>query len=299
LAALKVGLAWSTNIRRMGFAPVCQIAVDPTSGRVWAPEADADRIAIFSPAGKLLEEWGGSGSGPGQFDFTRSNGDGYGTLAFAKDGSLFVLDVGNRRVQHFDAHRKFVGQWGGFGEGPGQYNDPVGIAVAADGTVWVLDDRRSVVEHVDATGKVLGSFDPFASLASNDGANSLAIDGQSNLYVSTVASPSNVLVFDANGTLLRTVGEGQFAEQAGNMAIDAEGRLFVTQGPERGSALGILAFGPDGTMIGGFGPKGTGDGQLVFPGGIALDGSGGLYIEDSLPESARLMKLQLLPPFAP
>jgi sugar lactone lactonase YvrE len=73
-------------------------------------------------------------------------------------------------------------------------------------------------------------FDPFAQLPTNDGANSLAIDGQGNLYVSSVA-PSRVLVFDGQGTPLRTVGEGQFYEQAGNMSIDAEGRLFVTQAP--------------------------------------------------------------------
>ena len=54
-------------------------------------EANADRVAIFDPDGKLLEEWGESGDGPGQFDFTRGNGDGYGTLAFAKDGTLYML----------------------------------------------------------------------------------------------------------------------------------------------------------------------------------------------------------------
>ena len=291
-AAIDAKPAWSTDIRRYGFAPVCQIAVEPKTGRIWAPEANAGKIAIFDAGGKLLEEWGSSGHGPGQFDFTRQNGDGYGTLAFAKDGSFFVLDVGNRRVQHFDAHRKLLGQWGGFGGGRGQYSDPVGIAVAADGTVWVLDDRRSVVEHYDATGKVLGSFDPFASLASNDGANSLAIDRQGKLYVSTVA-PSNVLVFDAKGTLLRSVGEGQFSEQAGNMSIDAEGRLFVTQGPERGSTPGVLVFGADGAALGGFAPIGTGDGQVSFPGGIALDGKGGIYVEDSMPDSARLVRFAL------
>jgi outer membrane protein assembly factor BamB len=291
-AALKVGVSWTTDIRRMGFAPFCQIAVEPKTGRIWAPEADGDRIAIFDRAGKLLEEWGSSGDGPGQFDFTRQNGDGYGTLAFAKDGSFFVLDVGNRRVQHFDAHRKLVGKWGGFGDGPGQYSDPVGIAVAADGTVWVLDDRRSVVEHYDATGKVLGSFDPFASVTSNDGANSLAIDGKGHLYISAVA-PSRVLVFDAKGTMLRTVGEGRFSEQAGNMSIDASGRLFVSQGPERGSAPGVLVFGADGTPIGGFGNPGEEDSQLVFPGGTALDGRGGIYVEDSWPESNRLIRVEL------
>src|SRR5206468_765623 len=118
-----------------------------------------------------------------------------------------------------------------------------------------------VVEHYDATGKVLGSFDPLATLAANDGANALAIDGQGHLYISAI-SPSEVLVFDAKGTLLRTVGEGQFSEQAGNMSIDADGRLFVAQGTERGSAPGLLVFGADGTPLGGFAPIGQGDGQV-------------------------------------
>lgn len=285
-------VTWATDLRGMGFAPTGQIAIQPTSGRIWAPEAKSDKIAILDATGKILEEWGGSGSGPGQFDFSRDNGDGYGTLAFAKDGSFYVLDVGNRRVQHFDAKRKLLGQWGGFGNAPGLYNDPVGIAVAPDGSVWVVDDRRSVVEHYDATGKVLGSFDPFASLVSNDGANALAIDAKGNLYVSSVA-PATVLVFDSRGTYLRRVGDGQFSEQAGNVAIDADGRLFVAQGPERGQASGILVFGPDGTPIGGFGPIGDGDGQLMFPAGIALDGKGGIYVEDSLPESARMFRFEL------
>jgi outer membrane protein assembly factor BamB len=287
-------VTWSTDLRQMGFAPVCQIAVDPTTGRIWAPEARSDKIAIFEPDGTFVEEWGGSGSGPGQFDFTRGNGDGYGTLAFAKDGSFFVLDVGNRRVQHFDARRTFLGEWGGFGTRPRQFTDPVGIAVAADGSVWVLDDIRSVVERYTPDGEVIGVFDPFTQQPINRGANSLAIDGHGNLYVSSVA-PSEVFVFDPKGEFLRSVGSGQFYEQAGNMSIDAEGRLFVTQGPDRGSAPGILMFAPDGSLLGGFEPSGDGVDQLVFPGGIALDGKGGMYVEDSDPGSTRLIRLELQP----
>jgi hypothetical protein len=67
----------------------------------------------------------------------------------------------------------------------------------------------------------------------------------------------------------------------------------------RGSAFGILVFDPDGTLIGGFGPPGDGDGQLVFPAGIALDGKGNVYVEDSLPESARLVELQVHLPASP
>jgi outer membrane protein assembly factor BamB len=293
IADLAVTMSWSTDLRGKGFAPISQIAIDP-KGRIWAPEANADTIAILDAGGKLVEEWGSSGNGPGQFDFTRDNGDGYGTLAFAPDGSFFVLDVGNRRVQHFSATRTLLGQWGGFGTGPGEFSDPVGIAAATDGSVWVLDDVRRVVEHDAADGTVLGSFDPFATVPVNHGADSLAIDPQGNLYV-TIADPRKVAVFDPTGTFLRFVGDGVFDDYPTDMAIDATGRLFVTQGGNE-HAHGVLVFGPDGALIGGFGPQGDGDGQLVFPAGIALDATGGLIVEDSLPESARLIRFMVPTP---
>jgi outer membrane protein assembly factor BamB len=282
---------WTTDLRGMGYAPISQIAVDP-QGRIWAPEADASRIAIFDASGTFIEEWGEPGDRPGQFDFTRGNGDGYGTLAFASDGSFYVLDVGNRRVQQFDAQRRFVREWGSYGLDPRHYADPVGIAVGPDDTVWVLDVIRSVVEHYAADGTVIGSFDPLADIPFSMGANSLAIDADGNLYV-TLAGPLQVAMFEPSGRFVRFIGQGAFAEQPTHTAIDGNGRLFVTQGPLRGAAPGILAFAADGTLIGGFGPTGDGDGELVFPAGIALDGSGGLYVEDSLPETARLMRFEL------
>lgn len=290
-----IGIVGGTiDMRGHGLSPVCQLAVDPT-GRVWVPEAETGKIAIFDATGTLLEEWSAPPDSAGAFDFTRDNGDGYGTLAFAKDGSFFVLDVGNKRVQAFDAKRRFIRAWGSFGGRPGEFTDPVGIAVAPDGTVWVLDDVRGVVEHDRPDGTVIGSFDPFADQPVNDGANSLAIDAAGNLYVSLV-DPSQVLVFDPAGKPLRVIGAGTFAEQAGTMAVDEAGRLFVTQGPDRGSALGVLVFDPAGALVGGFGPSGRGDGEMVFPGGIGLDGKGGLWLVDSIPESARLMHLQLIAP---
>jgi outer membrane protein assembly factor BamB len=293
-------VVWTTDLTGRGFAPISQIALDPRTGQIWAPEANADKIAIFNPEdGKLLEEWGGSGSGPGQFDFTRNNNDdGYGTLAFAPDGSFYILDVGNRRIQQFDAQRRFVREWGSFGRGPKQYTDPVGIAVAADGTLYVLDDVRSVVEAYTPAGKVIGSFDPFERSHINNGANALAVDDKGAFYM-TGAGPLHVSVFDPSGSLVRFIGDRIFTSQPTQIAIDAAGRMFVTQGDQRGDGTGILVFTTDGALIGGFGPEGTGDGQISFPAGIALDGKGNLYVEDSDPNSARLIKLQLLPPFAP
>ena len=63
--------------------------------------------------------------------------------------------------------------------------------------------------------------------------------------------------------------------------------------------LSVTVFAADGTPLGGFGPVGTGDGQIAFPAGIALDGAGSVYVMDSDPASARLMKVRLVPPLVP
>ena len=67
----------------------------------------------------------------------------------------------------------------------------------------------------------------------------------------------------------------------------------MAQGPDRGSAPGVLVFGADGTALGGFAPIGDGNDEVVFTGGIALDAKGGLYVEDSMPESNRLIRFEL------
>ena len=112
-----------------------------------------------------------------EFDFVRSNGDAYGGIAFAPDGSFFVLEAGNLRVQKFDRNRHFVKSWGEFGSGPGNYNDPVSIGVGPDGNVYVLDDVRGVVEKYDTDGNVLGQIAVFSNTSPGfNKANAFAID---------------------------------------------------------------------------------------------------------------------------
>ncbi len=285
------------------------LARDP-KGRIWAADPYNDRFAIFQPDGTFVEYWGQSGSGDGQFNLRRSNGDGYGSLAIEPDGSFYVLDVGNRRVQAFDANRRFVRSWGSPGNGPLQYNDPVGIAIGLDGTVFVLDDVRGVIEHYARDGKVLGSFDAFIN--ATDGfntANGLAVDKDGNFYVSDI-QPLQVERLDPKGKLTMTYGSqdagpGQFSDQPGSMAIDASGRMYVDQGAGRASsAPGVLVFDRDGRYLTGFGSKGDADGQVTWPTGLLLDGAGNLYVGDvpSLDDPSRpsqIEKFRLLPPLGP
>jgi len=81
--------------------------------------------------GGVIKSIGGMGSEPGQFL-------GITALVLAADGSLYVGDFGNGRVQHFSADLEFLGEWS---TPPGDSEShPAGLdalAVDAAGRVWV------------------------------------------------------------------------------------------------------------------------------------------------------------------
>jgi sugar lactone lactonase YvrE len=274
--------AWRSTGPGQQFDPGSNIDIDP-QGRVWVADPVNGRFAIFASDGTFVEYWGAPGTAEGQFNLRRANGDGYGGVAFEPDGSFFVLDVGNFRVQQFDAGRQFVQAWGSKGTGPGQYVDPIGIDTGPDGTLYVLDDEGGSLEKFDATGTLLGTIDVFGAIpATFNGANGIAVEADGSIYISRV-DPYVVNKFDATGKLVQTFGAkapGKMTEQPLSMAIDSHGRLFVTQGPLRGSTRGVLVYEADGTYLSGIGPLGSADGELLFPCGVALDGKGNLYVED-------------------
>ena len=57
----------------------------------------------------------------------------------APDGSVYVANNGNNRIQKFTAEGVFVTQWGRKGTGDGHLESPSGVAVAPDGSVYVAD----------------------------------------------------------------------------------------------------------------------------------------------------------------
>jgi hypothetical protein len=133
--------------------------VNPITGDIWVAASRQNQYWIFSAAGKFLEAWGMAGSGDGQLALTTHDPtpDSVGAIAFAPDGSFYIADNGNFRVEKFDKNRKFVLQWGSFGASDGQFGSPKGIAT--DGkSVWVGDDPRGDVQVFDTSGKFLRKF---------------------------------------------------------------------------------------------------------------------------------------------
>ena len=68
-------------------------------------------------------------------------------IAIDSHGDVYVSDTGNQRVQKFDREGNYITQWGGFGNGEGQFNFPYGIGVDARGSVFVVDSGNTRVQQ--------------------------------------------------------------------------------------------------------------------------------------------------------
>ena len=68
-------------------------------------------------------------------------------LAISPDGSMvYVVDHPNHRIQVFTDTGGFLGEWGTVGTGPGQFLNPIGIAVDGLGNVFVADTNNSRIQ---------------------------------------------------------------------------------------------------------------------------------------------------------
>ena len=135
------------------------IALDG-QGDVFIAELDDNRIYKYATSGKLLAQWGEPGSGPGQLGRPDK-------LAFDSQGNLYVTEVsptssgtagGNSRVQKFSPAGKPLAQWGSYGAAPGQFNNPIGIAVDQQGDIFVSEEGGDRVQKLSASGQPLAQW---------------------------------------------------------------------------------------------------------------------------------------------
>jgi sugar lactone lactonase YvrE len=129
-------------------------AIQPGTGDIFVANRESNQVEVFSPTGASILIFGTNGSANGQLHLPQG-------IAFAPDGTLYVDDSGNDRVETFamssgDTSATWLATYGKKGIGStapaGDLNNPTGIAVAPDGTVWVADTRNDRIQSRSPAG---------------------------------------------------------------------------------------------------------------------------------------------------
>lgn len=162
--------------------------------------------------------------------------------------------------------------------------DHVFVSVALNpltGELYASDRPIAQIPIFDANGTFLRNFEPPASLNGWQPLG-LSFTADGHLLV-TDAADNTVHEFDASGQLVRTVGtDGQFSFP-NSAAIDAAGRLYVSDS-NNGR---LFVFGRDGSPLGVI-RRGPADGDLGLPRGMALDDQGALYVTDAADQTIKV-----------
>ena len=213
-------------------------------GRIWAASTVDNVFRILTPNGTLSETWGSSGSGNGQFNFS-ANGVSAGAIAFAPDGGFWVADTGNFRVQRFDKARTFLGAWGRFGSGDGEFTFPSDISVDTVGSVFVADELRRVIQVFTSDGTYV------RSVAAGHAGGFLEANAEG--WVDTDLLPDGrpgLTEYKPDGSVQGGIDMPKLMPQPLGMARDDQGDLFIVGLTASDSASTMVRFVASGGING-------------------------------------------------
>jgi len=257
-------------------------------------------------------------SGQGYADGPAAQARFFQPLGAAIDGSgnIFVADTSNhtiRKVTPDGAVTTIAGLAGisGSVDGAGanaRFNQPQGIAVGPSGNIYVGDTGNNTIRMITPAGVVttFAGRPGVAGSGNGSGTNAffsqpagVAVDNGGNLYVADygnstirkITSGGSVSTFAGTpGSIGTNNGSGtaQFYLPQG-IAVDGSGTVYVADTANH-SIRKITSGGSVSTIAGSpgtFGSSDVGSGQFYQPTGIAVDGSGTIFVADTLNQTIR------------
>ena len=258
-------------------------------GSIYVADSKNNQIKHFSADGTLLDAWGSYGS------ITDESANAIGgtfsepwDVAVAPDGTVYVADTWNHRIQKFTKDGQFISMWGYFATDNTSlgYWGPRGITVDANGNVYfadtgnkrilVFDKNDQFVTQIGTAGSDFGQFNEPVGIA---------LDENNLLYVAdTWNSRIQVLSPDLDLKTYTTIAswniEGWYGQSTNNkpfIAVNAEGNVFVTD-PE-GSL--ILEYSPTGELLQAFDIRGLSDETVTMPVDIEFGEDGTMWVSDA------------------
>ncbi len=142
LGVIKMPLIEAGKPTGLGIAP---------NGNVYVADTHYHRVAVFSPDGKLIDEFGKFGQADSCFIYPTD-------VAFSRDGRIFVSEYGgNDRVSVFTEQGDFLYCFGSAGSGTGQLARPSALCMDhVRKRLYVADACNHRVAIYNLDGKLLG-----------------------------------------------------------------------------------------------------------------------------------------------
>lgn len=198
---------------------------------LWLTDVGRHQVFKFALDGRLLltlGERGVAGEDSAHFNLPTD-------VAVRADGGFYVSDgYGNTRVLRFDAHGRFLSQWGKPGKGAGEFDLPHGIALDKAGRVYVADRSNARVQVFDSTGHFIADWHgpllgrPYGVAVSRDG-TIFTVDGGDQ--PTSPPDRAGATHLRADGTPLERFGrfgnyDGQF-RLAHDVAVGPDGAVYI------------------------------------------------------------------------
>ncbi len=269
-------------------------------GTLYVADSLNHRILHLDSEGNLLHKWGTFGASDYNTNVMAPEGalnEPWG-IAVGPDGSVYVADTWNNRIQKFTAQGEFITMWGQFGAAESRYHfwGPRGVAVDDQGRVFVTDTGNKRVVIFDSNGNDLAAFGGAGlGIGQFDEPVGIAVDGVGRIYVADtwnkriqiMIPQGDSLNYPTNITWDVEAWYGDSLDNKPFLAIDANNNVFVAD-PIMGR---ILAFDEFGDFLAGWGSYGSGPGEIAIVGGLAVDEEGRVWVTDA--GNDRLMRFTL------
>jgi sugar lactone lactonase YvrE len=248
------------------------LAIDKTNGWLYLVQDSSSLVFKYDLSGNLLTQWGGFGSGNGQFI------GGGRDVTVDGDGNVWVGDMPDFRIQKFTSGGAFLLVEPNPAVPPpaGGFNQPDDVALDAAGDIFVIDTYNWRVEKFAPDGTFLLQW-------GNRGPGQFGFNYPRGIAVDR--NDGSVIVADTDGaSLQKYTNTGAFLWSVSNtvkarsLVVGPDGRIYVADGQHQK----VVVFSSAGAQLSTFGSNGTGNGQFLSDDGIAIDSDGSLWVSDSM-----------------
>jgi invasion protein IalB len=297
------------------------VAVD-ASGNIYIGNQTAHRVRKITASTGVISTAAGTGiaafSGDGGQASSAQLNDPWASTVDGS-GNVFIADLNNHRIRKITASTGVMSTIAGNGtsgfSGDGgqataaQLSSPSGVAVDGSGNVYTVDRGTNRIRKITASTGIMSTIAGTGTSGSTgDGGQAtaaqisnpfgVAVDGGGNVYIADqnnnrirkITASTGIMSTIAGTGTSGSAGDGGQATVAQlnnpyGVAVDGSGNVYIAEGGQRirkiTASTGII------TTIAGTGTWGfSGDdgqataAQINSPFGVAVDGSGNVYIVD-------------------